>query len=172
MRFLADECCDAALVDALRPLSDDAGPIIEKYITLTVPGVPVPIIGYIDMIESDGIPCDFKTSSKSWNQDQANSEMQPTFYLAALNQAGYLPQFVAPDYSKVFAFRHYVFVKTKKPRVQIWESTRTVADLFWLFGLIRDVWSGIEAGVFPPNPTGWKCSPKYCEYWGICRGAQ
>ena len=154
-----------ALVDSLKPLVVEERPQIELKIEAFVPGVPVPIIGYIDMIERDGIPCDFKTSARSWNQDQADSEMQPTFYLAALNQAGYLG-------NGSLLFRHYVFVKTKKPQVQIWESARTVGDLFWLFGLIRDVWGGIEAGIFPPNPSTWKCSPRYCEFWGICRGAQ
>jgi len=152
-----------ALVDSLQPLVLDEQVQIERRVELQVPGVPIPIIGYIDMIEADGVPCDFKTSGRSWNQDQADSEMQPTFYLAALNQAE------GPCNTNLF--RHYVFVKTKKPKVQIWESTRTTADLFWLFGLIREVWRSIEAGCFPPNPGTWKCSPKYYEYWGICRGA-
>jgi len=95
--------------------------------------------------------------------------MQPTFYLAALSQDDYP---LVKDGDGAYLFRYYVFVKTKKPKVQIWETTRTVSDLFWLFGLIREVWHGIEAGVFPPNPETWKCSPRYCEYWGICRGAQ
>lgn len=156
-----------ALVDSLKPLVIEEKPQIELKIELRVPGVPIPIVGYIDMIEQDGVPCDFKTSARSWNQDQADSEMQPTFYLAALNQIGhYLP---GSD-SKSMAFRHYVFVKTKKPQVQIWESSRTAADLFWLFGLIRDVWQGISTGVFPPNPGTWKCSARHCEYYMICRG--
>lgn len=156
-----------ALVDSLEPLVIDDKPLIEQYVVLQVPGVPVPIIGYIDMIEVGGVPCDFKTSARSWNQDQANSEMQPTFYLAALNQAG-APLVGDED---GFSFRHYVFVKTKKPQVQIWESYRTIGQMFWLFGLIRETWEAISAGAFPPNTTTFKCSPRYCEYWGICRGA-
>jgi hypothetical protein len=153
------------LVDSLKPLVIEEQPQIEKYVTLTVPGVPVPLVGYIDMIESDGVPCDFKTSARSWSQSQAENEMQPVFYLAALNQAGH-------DGNSDLAFRHYVFVKNKVPKIQIWETARTVQDLFWLFGLISDVWKGIDRGVFPPNPGTWKCSPKYCEYWGICRGGE
>jgi hypothetical protein len=108
-----------ALIDSLQPLVVlEDQPQIERYVTLQVPGVPVPIIGYIDLIEADGVPCDFKTSSRSWNQDQADSEMQPAFYLAALNQAGY----TLNKTPSVGLFRHYVFVKTKKPQVQIWES--------------------------------------------------
>ena len=156
------------LVDALQPLVVEDQVQIERRVELTVPGVPIPIIGYIDLIERDHIPADFKTSGRSWSQRQADEEMQPCFYLAALNQAG----FDLGWNSKAFLFRHYVFVKTKTPKVQIWESARTPRDLFWLFGLISDVWRGIEREVFPPNPGTWKCSPKYCEYWGICRGGQ
>jgi putative RecB family exonuclease len=94
--------------------------------------------------------------------------MQPAFYLAALNQSGYH----SGTAQSSFYFRHYVFVKTKQPKVQIWESTRTIKDLFWLFGLITDVWRGIEREVFPPNPGTWKCSSKYCEHWSHCRGGE
>ena len=152
-----------ALVDSLKPLVLEEQPQIELPITLHVPGVPVPIIGYIDLIEADGVPADFKTSGRSWSQDQADAELQPIFYLAALNQAGYT--------LNCGLFRHYVFVKTKKPQCQIWESYRTIGQMFWLFGLIRETWQAIEAGHFPPNTTTFKCSPRYCEYWGICRGA-
>jgi hypothetical protein len=155
-----------ALVDSLKPLVLDEQVQIERYVTLQVPGVPIPIVGYIDLIEVDGVPADFKTAGRSWNQDQAEKEMQPAFYIAALNQAG----FYDPAQQE-FPFVHYVFVKTKKPKVQIWESTRTTAQLFWLFGLIKETWEAISAGAFPPNTTTFKCSPRYCEYWGICRGA-
>jgi hypothetical protein len=36
--------------------------------------------------------------------------------------------------------------------------------------MIQAAWRGIEAGVYPMNPSTWKCSPKYCEYWPLCRG--
>ena len=151
-----------AVVDAITPFFEiGEDPTIEVPVELRVPGVPIPVIGYIDIIEDDGVPCDFKTSARSWSQKKADSEMQATFYLASLNQAG----------DKTLLFRYYVFIKNlKKPKVQIWETRRTPADLFWLFGLIRDVYDAVDWGVFPPNPGTWKCSPKWCEYWNICRG--
>lgn len=152
------------VVDAIKPLMINDYPMIEERVELRVPGVPVPVIGFIDVIEKDGIPADFKTSARSWTQKRADDELQPTFYLAALNQLGFE---MNPD----LMFRYYVFVKNaKKPALQIWETQRTAADLFWLFGLVRDVWGGIAREVFPPNPTTWKCSPKWCEYWDSCRG--
>lgn len=141
---------------------DETGMMIERKIELRVPGVPVPIVGYIDIITADGVPGDFKTSSKSWTADKALSEMQPLFYLAALNQLGiHVPN---------LRFRHYVFVKTKTPQFQVLEHTHTQGQMLWLFTMIRKVWEAIDAGIFPPNPTGWKCNPQYCDYWTMCRG--
>ena len=153
-----------SVIDAIQPLRVNDYPVIEERVELKVPGVPVPVIGFVDIIEEDGVPGDFKTSARSWTQKRANDELQPTFYLAALNQLGFE---LNPD----LMFRYYVFVKNaKKPQLQIWETQRTAADMFWMFGTVREVWQGIERHVFPPNPTTWKCSPKWCEYWDGCRG--
>lgn len=135
---------------------------IEQKVELKVPGVPIPIVGYIDIITADGVPGDFKTSSKSWSADKAEDEIQTLFYLAALNQAGFEV--------KDWRFRHYVFVKTKTPQFQMLEHTHNPAQLMWLFKMIQNVWKGIDAGVFPESPGSWKCNPKYCEYWALCRG--
>lgn len=141
---------------------DETGPMIERKVELHVPGVPVPVIGYIDIITADGVPGDFKTSAKSWSADKALDETQPLFYLAALNQLGiHVPN---------LRFRHFVFVKTKTPQFQMLEHTHTRGQMLWLFSMIRKVWESIDHGCFPMNPTGWKCNPQYCDYWSICRG--
>lgn len=150
------------MIDGIQPFVDDAGVFIERKVTLNVPGVPVPIIGYIDMMTADGIPGDFKTSKSRWSQDDAEGEIQPLFYLAALHQAGHK----VPGNR----FRHYVVTKAKKPEAQVIEHSHTWQEIFWLYDLIRRVWQGIAAEVFPVNPGAWLCGPKYCAYWGECRG--
>lgn len=159
-RMLTDDGVLAQL-DSIKPLVLDDVPVIEKRVSMTVPGVPIPIIGYIDLITDDGVPGDLKTSSRKWYGDKAEKEMQPVFYLATLNQEGY-------ELNPERRFRHYVFTKTKAPAAQVLETTRTVADMMWLFGLIGEVWQAIVAGAFPPNPGSWLC-PKYCDYSDICR---
>lgn len=149
-------------IDGLNILRDDNGPYIERKIELRVPDVPIPIIGYIDLMAEDGVPMDLKTSSKSWNADKASSETQPLFYLAALMQAG--------NTTHRMRFRHIVLVKTKTPQIQILESTFTIGNIFWLLEMIHTVWGAIREGHFPCNPTGWKCSSTWCEYWSMCRG--
>ena len=140
---------------------EDGGPLVEKKVELRVPGVPIPIIGYIDLLGTDGVPYDLKTAGKSWTQDQAAKESQPTYYLAALNQAGYGGN---PDRK----FRHVVWVKGRTPKVQEFETTRSPADMFRLFGTIKAVWDAIQAGSFPPVTSGWKHSERFCDFWHHC----
>lgn len=135
---------------------------IEQKVELRVPGVPVPIVGYIDVILRDGIPADFKTSSRSWNQERAQSELQSLFYLAALNQAGE----IIPGWK----FKHFIFVKTKTPQFQMLEHSHNPKEIFWMFHMIQQVWNAIQAGVFFTNPGGWRCGPAYCDFWTRCRG--
>ena len=150
-------------LDGLTPLVTGDHIHIEDKITLNVPSVPIPVVGYIDIITADGVPGDFKTSSRRWSNSRADDEQQAAFYLAALNQAGTPLQAANP-------FRYYVFTKTKKPTAQTIETTRTPGELLWLLDMIRSVWEAIDAGAFPMNPSTWKCSPKWCEYWDICKG--
>lgn len=149
-------------IKRLRAAQDAQGPMIERQVTVNVPGVPVPIIGFIDFTAADGVPCDLKTSSKSWTQERANNELQPLFYLAALNQAGQQ----VPGWK----FRHHVIVKTKTPQWQTFEHSHNAGQLMFLFDVIQRVWRDIQAEVFILQPNSWLCSPKYCDFWAKCRG--
>lgn len=150
------------LIDSITPLTDDRGVFIERKIELNVPGVPIPVIGYIDIVTADGVPGDFKTSSTRWSQDKAEAEIQPLFYLAALHQMGR----TVPGNR----FRHYVITKTKRPETQMLEHSHTWSEIFWVYDLIRRAWDGISREVFPVNPGAWLCSSKFCGYYSECRG--
>jgi hypothetical protein len=149
-------------IAALKCAMGANGPRVEERVTLTVPGVPLPLIGYIDFVAPDGVPCDLKTAARAWDADKAQREPQSLYYLAALNQSGEtVPQWM---------FRHYVLVKTKKPQWQVFEHRHSVAELFGLLDTVQQAWRGIEAGIFTPNTSGWQCSPKYCDMWQACQG--
>jgi len=160
IRMLTDPDVQKGLVDTF--LTQEKMPSIETYIELRIPGIPIPIVGYIDIITGDGVPGDFKTSARSWTPDKAYEEMQPLFYLAALKQLG------RPV--RGGKFRHYIFVKTKKAQFQVLESAHKDTELDWLAFMAKGVWNGISKEVYAPNPNTWKCSPAYCEYWHLCRG--
>ena len=149
---------DKGVIDTLKMIKPKS---IEMKVELRVPGVPVPIIGYIDLITEDGTVCDFKTSSKSWTATRARDEQQPIFYLSALSQA----------HEQVnWKFRHYVLTTLKTPKLDVFDTQRTPGEAFFLFKMIQEIWKGIEAEVFFPNTGGWKCSPAYCDFWSNCRG--
>lgn len=136
---------------------------VERKVELHVPGVPVPIIGYIDVITKDGVPGDFKTAARMWAPNKAAEEMQPLVYLAALNQEGV--------HEHNWRFRHYVMTKSARPSCKVFECQRSPAEvLTGLFPTIQQVWRDIQAERFPKVTTGWKCSAKYCEYWQGCQG--
>jgi hypothetical protein len=153
----------AHYLDSIEVAVADGKPAIERRVSMRVPGVDVPVVGFIDWLGRDGIPADLKTASSPWTIQQAELELQPTFYLAALQQLGY-------DANPDGAFRHYVLHPRGDPNVQVFETRRNGADIEWLCDLIRQVWECISAGRFHPNPTYRWCQPKTCEYWDICRG--
>ena len=163
LRILSDETVQRRLLSIV-PLCDDAGPRIERRVELRVPGVPMPVVGYIDLITSDCVPGDIKTSKYAWTQDRAEKELQPVFYLAALNQAGF--------HAHGWRFRHYIFTKTKVPQVQVIEHQHSAREVFWLFKVVKTVYDAIESQTFLLNPGGWQCTPKYCAYWNLCRGRE
>jgi len=144
----------------IRPRRDEQGLMIERKVDLRVEGVPIPVIGFVDCIEDDAI-ADFKTAARQWSDSKVKNEMQPLFYFAALDQMN-----IKHDWR----FRHYAFVKGKTPKAQIIEHSRKPIEAGFLNEMVRGVWRGIDAKCFAPNPTTWKCSPQYCEYWNQCRG--
>ena len=147
------------VIDNIEPAIHNEAMDVELRVEFRVPGVSVPIIGYIDVVEED-MPADFKTSSRPWTQKKADDELQPEFYLAALEQMGYWGQ------SK---FRYYIFVKNP-PGVQVIETYRTLNDREQMFSVVREVWDAIKNETFPPNPHTWKCDPRWCEFYEDCRG--
>lgn len=159
-RFLANKDINEGIA-AVKPLLVGNDPAIERKIEVSVPGVPVPVIGYIDVITDDRVCGDFKTSGKSWSEKQAYDSLQPLFYLAGLRQEGFGAE---------LQFRHYIFVKTKDPKFQVIETFYRPKNLLFLFGLIKNVWDAIDRGAFYENPGSWKCSEAHCEFWKLCRG--
>ena len=149
-------------VNLLRAKVDENGPMIERKVTLEVPEVDVPIIGYIDIILDDGTPADFKTATRSWTLEKAQSELQPVFYLGAMGQMGMPVN---------WKFQHLVMIKNKVPKFQMFEHEHKAIEVFRLCENVQKVWKSMNEGTFLPDaPGSWKCSPKVCEYWNICQG--
>lgn len=152
----------ADYVKALRPMRLADGRLAsELKVELSVPGVGLPLVAYVDLITDDGTVVDFKTAKRAWSEWQGKTEMQPLVYLAALNQSG-VPH--TPG-----AFRHVVMTKTKTVGVQVIDTPRDWPEIFWYLGVIREVSERIERGDFPRNPKSCFSYGEPCPFLKPCR---
>ena len=151
-----------------KPMMSNAGkPAIEMKFSMTIPGVPVPVIGFIDLIDENGIPCDLKTAGKRWGIWKANKELQPIFYLEALRQMG-------AKRNPHHKFEYVIFVKKVPAIVERLVVTKTEQDYSNMIKLIQSAWSEtIEKGAYPKSGIGsWKCNPAFCDHYESCLGGK
>ncbi len=139
----------------------DLRPVIEQLVELNIENC-LPLIGYVDVVTSDGVPADLKTSSRKWNQKRADEQMQCTLYIAAMEAMGY-------EGNPSREFRYFVFTKTSKPIAQVLTTSRSQKEIDWALQAVRDTYDAIKTGVYPPGDTSsWKCTPKWCSFYEHC----
>ena len=118
-------------------------------------------VGVIDMVDERQIIMDYKTTTKSKSQGEADDSLQLTSYYAMYHYShGRPPLGIQLDVS----------VKLKKGMSrQIIRTERTHDDVSALANRLTVVASAIQKGVFAPtDPSNWCCSPRWCGYWSRC----
>ena len=113
--------------------------------------------GFIDLIAADDTIVEFKTSGQTMNLWDVDNHLQLTGYSYAYEVLHHRP-------AKVL--RIVDFVKARKPKMVVLETTRTKRDHQRFLCLAREVLSGIRSRVFFPR-TGYWC--RDCEYASQCR---
>lgn len=134
---------------------------IEETFSFNVEGIDIPIIGAIDLIETDGntiILTDFKTSGKAYSSDDIDNSFQLTVYNMAMKANGFK--------DKDIILRFDVLVKTKIPKFEQHYTVRDESQEKKALKTIQMAWEGIGKGVFIPNAEKWKCSG--CSYKSHC----
>ena len=135
---------------------------IEEAFSFRIPGVPLQMIGAIDLIEEDDsgtlIITDFKTVGRGFSADEVNNNLQLTVYHQAMKLNGYK--------DREILMRLDCLVKTKTPRFEQYWTSRGEADEKRLVKKIQTVWEGINRQVFIPSDGGWRC--KNCPYGRAC----
>jgi putative RecB family exonuclease len=135
---------------------------IEEAFSFHLPGIPIPFIGAMDLIEQDEVGTiiitDFKTSGKSYSVADVDQNQQLTLYQMAIKSMGYENREVLLKFD--------TFIKTKVPKFEVYWTTRSELDEHRLIRKANQVWDGIQKGVFIPNDTSWKC--KNCSYAQAC----
>ena len=126
---------------------------------------PFDLLGYIDVITTDGWIRDNKSRSQKRgfpSQKDVDGDVQLGIY-ALLYRAEFQKREggLALD----------VCVKhgpSAPPGVRIVETTRTAAQVQWVLGLVEQMARAITAEAYVPNPTGWWCAERWCEFWKSC----
>lgn len=155
----------------LRPSAAWAVALLQKYATdyfhsrgaperkfkLTVPGVPVPLIGYLDLETSKNCKLgkcvagieEYKTTTKmgSWNQKRVDQDIQLTTYWAQhLQRHGR-----QPDYLRLIAMSQAERdsgLVLPEDMVEF-QTTRNRGDIESFHDLVNEVWDGIASEDFP-----------------------
>jgi len=114
--------------------------------------------GAIDLIDGD-ILVDLKTAARTLEEGGLERHLQlSTYALVFLLREGRIPK-----------LRLDQLLKTKIPRLERQETTRTLEDLAWTARLIAGTARAIANRHFYPNPS-WRCTE--CEYFAHCQGWQ
>ena len=135
---------------------------IEEPFSFKLDGLPIPIIGAMDLIEEDEagtlIITDFKTASRAYSIDEVDKSLQLTIYQLAARANGYA--------DREILLRFDCLIKTKTPKFEQYYTTRSELDEKRTAKKIRKVWEGITRGVYLPNDGHWKC--KGCAFKSNC----
>lgn len=134
--------------------------LIEKKITVEIPGTEVDLAGTIDLSTTDGRLKDFKTSSRSKSQKDADESLQLTLYdFLYEKQTGRKPSGVDLE----------VLVDLKTPKHQQLSTVRTEKDRQVFFNRTNVMLKSRQVGLFAPAAVGsWNCSQKWCGFWDTC----
>lgn len=163
------ETIDAAVrltrCDALEFQAKMQPTAVEAEITVTVPGLGRDILGYLDTADDEKAVRDLKAMSKSPAAGAAdNSDQLSTYALLYKTKFGELPSRVQLD---------AVVDLAKGPKAVAVVSVRTAEDLDMILRRYYAAIKAIDKGVFVPCPSDfWKCSPKWCGYYGVCQYAR
>ena len=134
---------------------------VEEAFVFEIDGLPVPVLGIIDLVEEDEsgsvVITDHKTSARSYSADEIEQNNQITLYQMAARANGFA--------DREILLKLDCLVKTKVPKFESYWTVRSDLDELRLIRKIQRVWDGIQKEVFIPN-TSWKC--KSCQYQGAC----
>jgi len=143
---------------------------IEQRITVTMgPGLPE-MIAVLDITDTEKRIHDTKTKGRRPNVDEARTSIQ-------LSQYHISYQALHGEPPSELVLDHLMYFKPSKSRPdgdvdydrQV--TTRTQEQLQAYLDRVHAVNKAMEAGIAIPAPTSsWKCSPRYCGYYGtICK---
>ena len=141
----------------VKPLEAEMSFVVPLVNPATGEKLDVNFEGFIDLVEKNDTIAEFKTSSQTMNQNEVDNHLQLTAYSYAYEMLYQKP----PKLLKLVDF-----VKTKKPKVVVLETSSENLDYRRFFYLAKEILKGIQSGVFFPRQS-FIC--KDCEYTKPCK---
>lgn len=135
--------------EILAPLHNSCGEYLET-----------PLLAVADLITEGNEELtvqEFKTSGRAYSEMEAETSLQPTCYVNAVQEA----------YGHPATVEYTVLVKTKTPKIQRLRAVCHEDDLARLGDIVENIERAIEAKVFYPVETPLNCST--CPYRQPCR---
>ncbi len=149
----------------------------------------VPMKAYIDLVRVRGEDgrgiVDYKTSSKSWTLARLQNSLQFMLYSYATGIPDVqIQNIVVPNKGKKVSFDNTFSVYDPANTTgsysydvgvnfHVFGNTFEQSQKNYLESLVESCARLITSGIFTPcGPDNWWCTPNWCDYWPICRGAK
>lgn len=135
-------------------------PFVVKVGTVTVRGA-IDLLDLEKDSEADPgriVVADLKTSAAKWSAGEVENDAQLSLYTAVLRQSrGRIDNLVS---TKTPAYHRLPTTRGPRDHRNLIEDYEQTVDL-------------IKRGTFPMAPLdSWKCTPKWCSHWRLCRGRE
>lgn len=149
----------------------------------------VPMKAYIDLVRVRGEDgrgiVDYKTSSKSWTLSRLQNSLQFMLYSYATGIPDVqIQNIVVPNKGKKVSFDNTFSIYDPANTTgsysydvgvnfHVFGNTFAASQKTYLESLVESCARLITSGIFTPcGPDNWWCTPAWCDYWPICRGAK
>lgn len=119
-----------------------------------------PLVAIADLITEDNEEItvrEYKTSGRAYSEIEAETSLQPTCYVNAVQET----------YGQPAKVEYTVLIKTKTPKIQRLAAERTESDLGRLGDIIENVEKAVQLNIFYPAENPINCST--CPFRGPCR---
>lgn len=152
-----------------RPTAETVMPrAVEQKSIIKMPNAKEDLVFIMDVETTADVIIDYKLTGKKKSQNDIDSDLGLTAYSMAFKvKHGKDP--------KSIAFHNFVSrITPKKKEIKsefnYLETKRDNKDFSIFITRTENAIRAINYGIFTPPPVGaWKCSEKYCEYWGDCK---
>ena len=139
-------------------------------IGVIIGGYDVHIEGTMDYISPSGVIWDWKTAGRAYSaEEKQRNAVQASMYA----MAGLIEK-LCPNENFV-QFNYGIMIRQEKPKAQIVSIHRNQEHIVWLRNqIITTLQMGVTLGTenkWILNDQGFLCSPKWCNFWSMCKGA-